>query len=155
MWLDCDTVIANNTFFNIFDENVECGMVGIAQRKLPHIGIIKASKGAKLLECWLGEIQRRLSAGSEGVKNANWAHLGNAILNLYINNIDASLFECVDKEKYYIIPEENFMKENGYTLPSLNNYRYFWFENDFSDFSSIANKKKHKSFMLLRPSIRN
>lgn len=134
MWLDCDTIITDRQFFNLFNEDIECGMVGIASQKLPHIGIIKAQKGAELLDYWLGEIQKRLAAGNEGLKKADWAYLGNGIINPYIKTLDASLFECIDKDMYYIVPEENFRKENKYSLRSPDNYRYFWFENDFSRF---------------------
>lgn len=132
IWMDYDTIIRSDNFFDIFDDSIECIMFG-KKRVSPHIGIIYAHKHAELLKHWVEDAQKRL-VDEELLKTKNWAYLGNGIIGAHIQKLDEKQFHCIQKENIFLTVESNFMQDNKYKLAPDENYRYFWFENNFFNY---------------------
>lgn len=132
LWLDYDTIIFSRQFIETFNNDAECSMIGNTKARTCHLAVISAKKGAKLLEYWVEQIQKRLT-DEELLKTRDWSYLGNGIINSYTPQLNDKHLRCIDRNEFFFI-EEKFKKTKQLPLSTEENYRYFWFENDFSDY---------------------
>lgn len=145
IWMDCDTIITSEKVRDFL--NLESNFILIGY----HVAFICADKKSFVLKHWLKGVQSRiqlykqynalwtricskLKSPREYRKKRdelnNWDFLGNGILSGVLEEAKKHTgeFLSIDKKKYNIFPE---LTEYG-TI-SLEVYRQFYFENDFSD----------------------
>lgn len=85
------------------------------------------------MKYWVENICTRL-VDKELIKTRDWSYLGNSIINPYIKQLSEREFQYISKEDIYLTIEDNFMKDKKYRLNAPENYRYFWFENNFVEY---------------------
>ena len=146
IWMDCDTIITTDNVKEFLSIDSSFVLIG------NHIGFIKATQNADILNKWLSGLYFRINFYKQYNKNSllsrallwiksplkykktakkleNWDFLGNGILRnlLKKSKQNPRVFFSIDKQANNIFPE--LLK---YGEISMETYQKFYFENDFS-----------------------
>ena len=135
-WMDCDTIITNSSFMNMFYGS-DLIMFGNSKRKILNIGFIYASNNSTLLKIWLDGIIKRSRIYKQRLllkhifpsqlfnkyfdRLLTWNYLGNGIINEIVKNASSKSFKLIERDEAYSLPDMSYKKE------PIQNYRDFYF----------------------------
>ena len=156
-WMDCDTIITNSSFMNMFYGS-DLIMFGSSKQNILHTGFIYASNNSTILKAWLGEIIKRTRIYNQKLilnrifpiklfnKSFNqlltWNYLGNGIINEIVKNTSTQSFKLIERDEAYALPDMFLYKE------PVKSYRDFY----FTDRDPEPILKKCKGILLLHNS---
>lgn len=167
IWLDTDTIMTSFKVKELLEKECEFFLIN------HHIGFIKARPEAKLLILWEQQILKNIQEkktfqrllNNFGIfgfilkifcrktykKTKKWDFLGNGIINQLIDKKFANTkhFESVDRSFVKCFPETGY-KEILKRGNAAENYRKFYFENDFSE--EFLADKNHGGMVMLHNS---
>ena len=141
IWMDADTIITSDKAKIFFNSLSDFSLIGKS------IGFIVANKDSYILKKWQQYIYKKIAIHKK-YKNIftyifnyklyrkfrTWDYLGNSIINHYIKSKDSKVFHSIPIVKNYIMPEKNYKKENNINKSTVQNYKDFYFYNDYSDY---------------------
>lgn len=154
VWMDCDTIITSDKIREFLEIDAEVIMIEV------HIGFIIAKKknsfvmrnwnlGIKKHRTWKflfkyvkfirDFINKFLPKLSMYIRYNNWAYLGNIPLAAVLRKANKKQFYSIDKEKYKLLPEVNYSKENNIEDYFVDNYKKFYFEKELSEYALDGN----------------
>ena len=141
IWFDTDTIVTSEKIQNII--NLDSDFILLNR----HIGVIIAKPGAKILRKWEKDVHKKIQhykvfkkvhtfLNLQWVEDCfeRWDYLGNAILKRPLKTKNKKKFYKLDKLKVKAFPEDNYAIENN-RISGSENYKYFYFENDFSEYT--------------------
>ena len=147
IWFDMDTIITSDSIRNILEIDSEFTMIG------RHLAFIVAKQRAWVLRKWEKGVKKNIKLYELCRKSPTarlllsivrpfyvrrldrWDFLGNSILKKPLKIGNKKVFYSIDKVKLRALPEVNWAQENNSSLPIVQSYRHFYFENDFSGYA--------------------
>lgn len=147
IWFDTDTIITSENVKNFLNIDSELILIGT------HIGFIVAKKNAKILKKWEKGLKKNIKLydfysklkPNNPIKSflkfiyknkiEKWNFLGNAILKRPLKTKNKTLFFSINRSQIKALPETNYATENNLTTGSAENYKHFYFLNDYSDYA--------------------
>ena len=119
-WMDCDTIITNSDFINMFN-NSDLFLFGNSKDNKANIGFIYAKNNSTILKTWLDRIIIRTRIYKYRLflkaifpikyfiinfnKLLTWDYLGNGILNQIIKNSSKNSIRIIERKDAYVFPE--------------------------------------------------
>ena len=136
-WMDCDTIITNSTFINMFNDS-DLFLFGNSKDNKANIGFIYANNNSTILKTWLDKIiirtriykYRLFLKSIFPIKNffinfnklLTWDYLGNGILNEIIKNSSKNSIKIIESKEANVFPE--IFLNNGSDCKSFQDF-YF------------------------------
>lgn len=149
LWMDCDTIITSDNINNLLEKDSETVFIG------SHIGFINSIKSASIIKKWHKKIKRNIALSfvyryfpslkkiikffvpktARYIDENHWSYLGNFILDPLFKKSKRKQVYSLDRKKLKLLPEVIWLDENGITDSIPNNYRRFYFKENFADYA--------------------